>query len=154
MRYSTNVILPGAYAAVEALDDFVATAGLDPQLLDLVRTRASQLNGCAYCVDMHSRDLRERGESEQRVYAIAVWRETPFFTPRERAALAWTEAVTLVAGRGVSDAAYAEVRAQFEEREVATLTLAIAAINTWNRISIASGLTPSVRQAPETAGVA
>ena len=151
MRFRIPALLPDAYAAVETLDDFVATLGLEPELLDLVRTRASQLNGCAYCVDLHSRDLRTRGETDQRLWAIAVWREAPFFTPRERAALAWTEAVTLIAEHRPSDALYAEVRAQLDEREIAALTLAIVAVNTWNRLSIASGLVPSERR--EAVGV-
>jgi AhpD family alkylhydroperoxidase len=120
-----------------ALEEYVRSCGIDEALLDLVRLCASYLNGCSYCVDMHTKDARARGETEQRLYAVAVWRDTPFFTPRERAALAWTEAVTELGREGVSDQAYAAARAHFDEAELARLTVAIVAINGWNRLNIA-----------------
>jgi AhpD family alkylhydroperoxidase len=106
-----------------------------------VKLRASQINGCAYCLDMHTKDARAAGETEQRLYTLSAWRETPFFSERERAALAWTEAVTLITG-GVSDALYEETRKHFSEKELADLTWAIVAINGWNRISISSRAVP------------
>lgn len=111
---------------------YVDHSGLEELLLELLKLRASQINGCAYCVDMHSKDARALGESEQRLYAVAVWREAPFFTDRERAALAWTEAVTLIAQTGVPDDVYQVARSQFSERELVDLTMVIIAINGWN----------------------
>src|SRR4051812_38874499 len=128
---------PEAYRAMRALQNYVDATGLEPILLELVKLRASYMNGCAYCIDMHSKDARAEGETEQRIYAVPVWRETPFFTPRERAALAWTEAITEVGRDHVPDAVYEEARAHFEEAELVRLTMAIVAINGWNRLSIA-----------------
>ncbi len=128
---------PRAMAAMQALDAGVEEGGLEPVLTHLVRLRASQVNGCAYCVDMHWKDLRALGESEQRLYGLVVWRECGWYSARERAALAWTEAVTLVQG-GVPDEVYEEVRQHFTEAELGELTFAIAAINAWNRLSIAA----------------
>ena len=128
---------PDAIKAMIALDAAVSKLGLEPLLLDLVKLRASQINGCAFCVDMHSADARRKGEAERRLYAVAAWRETPFFTPRERAALAWTESVTLVAATHAPDADYAELAEHFSEKERVDLTTAIATINSWNRLSIA-----------------
>lgn len=105
-------------------------------LLGLIYTRVSQINGCAYCIDMHTKDARRAGESEQRLYTLSAWRETPFFTPRERAALAWAEANTLIAGRGIDDALFDATRAHFSEQGLTDLTLAICTINAWNRLSI------------------
>jgi AhpD family alkylhydroperoxidase len=119
-----------------ALEAGVKSLGLEPSLLELVKLRASQINGCAYCVDMHSRDARKHGESERRLYAIAVWREAPFFTERERAALAWTEALTRISETRAPDADYEWLSSQFNERERVDLTLAINAINGWNRLAI------------------
>ena len=130
-------VAPDAYRAMRALQDYVASSGLDPALQELVKLRASYMNGCAYCVDMHTKDARAAGESEQRLYAIPVWRETPFFTPRERAALAWTEAVTEIGRAGVPDDLYAEARAHFDEAELVRLTMAVVVINGWNRLAIA-----------------
>lgn len=113
------------------------SSGLDPALLELIRLRCSQINGCAYCIDMHTKDARALGETEQRLYTIAVWRETPFFNPRERAALLWCEHLTLISEQHVSDGVYEEVRGQFSEEEIVNLTLAVAAINAWNRFAIA-----------------
>lgn len=136
-RIDLEAIAPRAERILGTLDGYVAGLGLEPALLELVRLRASQLNGCAYCLDMHTKDARARGETEQRLYALSAWREAPFYSDRERAALAWTEAVTLVADGHVPDAVYDEVRAQFDEAGVVALTLAIVAINGWNRLSIA-----------------
>jgi AhpD family alkylhydroperoxidase len=134
---------PGALQAMLGLETFIHKASkLEPSLLELVKMRASQINGCAYCLDMHSKDARAAGESEQRLYALNAWRETPFFTDRERAALAWTEAVTLVHQGHVPDDVYAEARQRFSEEELVNLTLAIVAINGWNRLAIAFRAVP------------
>jgi AhpD family alkylhydroperoxidase len=129
-------LVPGAVRAMMALETFVRGSGLEKPLLELVKLRASYVNGCAYCVDMHTKDARAAGETEQRLYAVAVWHEAPFFTPRERAALAWTDAVTDVAGTGVPDEAYAHVRRHFDETEIVNLTMAIVTINGWNRLAV------------------
>ena len=127
---------PGVLRAMLALEAHVDASQLEHPLLELVKLRASYMNGCAYCVDMHTKDARAAGETEQRLYAVPAWRETPFFTPRERAALAWTEAVTDVAGSRVDDDVYAEARAHFDESELVDLTLAVIAINGWNRLAV------------------
>ena len=127
---------PDAMKAMIALEGAITKLGLEPALLDLVKLRASQINGCAYCVDLHSSDLRKKGETERRLYAVPVWRETPFFSPRERAALTWTEALTLLPQTHAPDADFAAMREQFSERELVDLTLAIGTINTWNRLSV------------------
>ena len=128
---------PDALKAMLGLEAFLAKSSIEQPLLALVKMRASQINGCAYCLDMHSKDARAEGETEQRLYLLDAWRETDFYTPRERAALAWTEALTLIAETHAPDDVFEEVRAQFSDREIADLTLAIAAINGWNRLSIA-----------------
>ena len=133
---------PGAYMAMRVLEAYLRQSGLEPDQLGLVKTRASQLNGCAYCIDMHTKDARARGETEQRLYALSAWRETPFFSERERAALAWTEAVTLVAEATVEDEDYEDARKHFDERTLVDLTLAIVAINGWNRLTIAIATVP------------
>ena len=125
---------------------FVRKSGLEPSLLELVKMRASQINGCAYCLDMHSKDARAAGEKEQRLYTLNAWRETPFFTDRERAALEWTEAVTLVSEDHVPDAVYDEVRQHFSEEELVKLTMAVVTINTWNRVAIAFRAVPGEYQ--------
>jgi AhpD family alkylhydroperoxidase len=125
-----------------AVEAAISGSGLDHKLLHLVKMRASQINGCAYCIDMHSKDARAEGETEQRLYSLDAWRETPFFSDRERAALEWTEAVTLVATTHAPDEAYEAVRAQFSEDELKALTLAIAMINTWNRLNVAFRTVP------------
>ena len=135
-------VAPGVYDAMDALDQYLQACGLEPGLLNLVRLRASQISGCAYCVDMHWKDLRVIGEGEQRLYGLAAWRESPYYTERERAALEWTEAVTLVADSHVPDAVYETVRGHFGAKELCDLTLALAAINAWNRLSIAARLVP------------
>ena len=128
---------PGIYEAMDALDQYLAKASVHEKLLHLVRLRASQLNGCAYCIDMHWKDLRALGEGEQRLASLDAWRECPYYSDRERAALEWTEAVTRIADGHASDAVYEAVRPHFGERELCDLTLAIATINAWNRLVIA-----------------
>ena len=129
---------PDAYKAMLALSQAVERTGLAPQLIDLVNYRVSQLNGCAFCLDMHSKDLRARGETEQRLYMISAWREMPrLYSSRERAALAWAEAVTRLEDQQVPDAVYDAARKEFSEAELAQLTLAIVAINGWNRLNVA-----------------
>lgn len=127
---------PEQMRAVLALNKSVEESGLERSLLHLVKLRASQINGCSFCVDMHSREAREEGETEQRLYLVAAWRESPLFTDRERAAFAWTEAVTLISQGGVSDALYAATREHFSEEELVKLTLLVTVINTWNRLSV------------------
>lgn len=127
---------PGAYKAMAGLQAHVNQCGLEAALLELVKFRASQINGCAYCLDMHSKDARAAGETEQRLYALSAWRETPFYSERERAALAWTEALTLIADTHASDDVYAAALKQFSEAELVDLTAAIVAINGWNRFVI------------------
>lgn len=134
---------PAAYQAMLGLERYVRACGLEHSLLELVKLRASQINGCAFCVDMHARDARAGGEAERRLHALPVWRETPFFTARERAALAWTEALTLVAQHPDLDAPYAGLAQHFSDKERVDLTLAIGAINTWNRIAIGFGAQPA-----------
>jgi AhpD family alkylhydroperoxidase len=137
---------PGVYDAMDGLDQYLSGCGLEESLLHLVRLRASQINGCAYCVDMHWKDLRAIGEAEQRLYGLDAWRESPYYTDRERAALAWTEAVTILSHGHVPDALYEQVRTHFTENDLADLTLALAAINAWNRLSIAGRLVPGAYQ--------
>ena len=129
-------LAPDAMRALYSLGAYLAKCGLEHPLLELVKIRASQINGCAYCIDMHTKDARAEGETEQRLYMLDAWREAPFYSDRERAALEWTEAVTLVATTHVPDEAYEAVRAQFSEDEIKTLTLAVAMINTWNRLNV------------------
>jgi AhpD family alkylhydroperoxidase len=129
-----------ARAAYRAMAAFDRSIELDPALRELLKIRASQLNGCAYCIDMHTRAARKAGESEQRLYALAAWRESPLFTPRERAALELTDAITRIGESGVSDAVYERAAAEFVPGELANLILAITAINAWNRIAVSSGM--------------
>ncbi len=138
--------VPAAYKAMAGLEGFVKSSGLDPLLLDLVRMRASQINGCAYCLDMHSKDARAAGETEQRLYALNAWRETPFYTDRERAALAWTEALTLIGEGHAPDDVYDELHKHFTDEEVVGLTLAIVSINGWNRLAIGFRAQPGTYQ--------
>jgi AhpD family alkylhydroperoxidase len=128
---------PQGAKAIADLHTCLHGCGLDQGLLELVKLRASQINGCAYCIDMHTKKMRASGESEQRLYLLSAWEEAPLYTPRERAALAWTEAVTLIAQSHAPDAVYDEVRKHFTDEELANLTLAICAINSANRMSIA-----------------
>jgi AhpD family alkylhydroperoxidase len=134
---STNYITSGLGRAMLNLQKEVESSGMDRTLLELVKIRASQINGCAYCLDMHTKDARAVGETEQRIYALNAWRETPFYTDRERAALEWTETVTRVADTHVPDDVYERVREQFGEAELVALTFAVVAINGWNRLAIA-----------------
>ncbi|HEV2246113.1 MAG TPA: carboxymuconolactone decarboxylase family protein [Terriglobia bacterium] len=151
-RLNPTKIAPAAYRAMAALEVYVKhSSNLEKPLLELVRMRASQINGCAYCLDMHSKDARAAGETEQRLYTLDAWRETPFFTDRERAALAWTEAITLIASSHAPDEVYEEARKQFSEEELVNLTIAIVAINGWNRLSIAFRAIPGSYQ-PAAAG--
>lgn len=144
MNYKETAL--GAVKALLGLEHYLATCGLDHTLIDLVKLRASQINGCAYCIDMHSKDLRARGESEQRLYELDAWAETPFYTERERAALLWTEAVTRVADTHVPDAVYEQARQQFSEQELVNLTFVIGAINVWNRLCISCRTEPGTYQ--------
>jgi AhpD family alkylhydroperoxidase len=141
-RMNYAKVFPQGIHAVLGVEKAVRESGLEPSLLELVKTRASQLNGCAYCIDMHTKDARAAGETEQRLYALSAWRETAFFTPRERAALAWTEAVTNIQQGHAPDEVYEEARREFDEPALVRLTLAIAQINTWNRIAIACRAEP------------
>jgi AhpD family alkylhydroperoxidase len=145
-------ISPGAYKAMAGLEGFVKGSGLEPALLELVRMRASQINGCAYCLDMHSKDARAAGETEQRLYELNAWRETPFYSERERAALAWTEALTLVHETHAPDEVYEEVRKRFTEEEVVSLTAAIVSINSWNRLAIGFRAVPGTYQPAAKSG--
>ena len=141
-RIDFTRVNPGIMQAMLGLERQVHKSGIDQGLLDLVRMRASQINGCAYCLDMHSKDARAKGETEQRLYGLSAWRDTPYFSDRERAALELTEALTLVADNGVPDDVYERARQQFSEDEFAHLCLAIAAINGWNRLNIAARTVP------------
>ena len=127
---------PAGFKAMRNLQEHVETCGLEHKLLELVKMRASQINGCAYCLDMHSKDARAGGETEQRLYVLNAWREAPFYSDRERAALAWTEALTRVSDNDVPDELFAEVQKQFSDKELVDLSLAIIAINGWNRLAI------------------
>ncbi|MCL6563728.1 MAG: carboxymuconolactone decarboxylase family protein [Firmicutes bacterium] len=135
-RLDWAAVMPAARQAMQGLEKAVADAGLEAALLELVKIRVSQINGCAYCLDMHTKNARVAGEREQRLYALAAWREAPFFTPRERAALAWAEALTLLP-QGVPDALWQAVRATFTDQEIVALTMACIAINGWNRWNVA-----------------
>lgn len=135
-RLNYAQVAPKALKAMLELENYVHNSGLERSLYELVKTRASQINGCAYCLDMHTKDARKGGETEQRLYMLSAWRETPFYSERERAALAWTEALTLISEDEVSDSLYEATRAQFNETEMVALTMAIVAINGWNRLAI------------------
>ncbi len=141
-RINLMHVNPGVIQAMLGIEQQVRQAGFDHRLLDLVRMRASQINRCAYCLDMHSKDARANGESEQRLYGLEAWREAPYYSARERAALEWTEALTLVSETGVPDDVYERVREQFSEEELAPLSLAIVSINGWNRLNIAARTVP------------
>ena len=137
-RINYGKLSRGGYEALNHLDQYLQECNVEEKLLHLIRLRASQLNHCAYCIDMHWKDLRALGEPEQRLYGLDAWREAAYYTERERAALEWTEAVTFVAETGVPDSVYERTREHFSEAELADLTLAVAAINAWNRLSIAA----------------
>jgi len=142
-RINYYQVSPEAVKALMNLEGFVKKSGLEKKLLELVKLRASQINGCAYCVDIHCADAKKAGESERRLHAVAVWREAPFFTEKERSALAWTEAVTLLSETHAPDEVYQEVVKHFDEKETVDLTMAIITINAWNRIAV------SFRKMPE-----
>jgi AhpD family alkylhydroperoxidase len=135
-RLPAWTVAPDAIKAVSGLETYIAKCGLEKPLIELVKMRASQINGCAYCLDMHSKDARRHGESEQRLYLLDAWRESPLYSPRERAALAWTEAVTRIADTHAPDAAYEDMRQHFSEKEAVDLTVLIGTINLWNRLAI------------------
>jgi AhpD family alkylhydroperoxidase len=150
-RLNYGQIAPGVYDAMDPLDQYVQSCGLERTLIFLIQLRVSQINGCGYCLDMHWKDLRASGENEQRLYSLDAWRECPYYSQRERAALAWAEAVTRVTEGHVPDGVYNEARGHFGEKELADLTLAVAAINAWNRLSIAARLSPGTYE-PAKAG--
>ena len=136
----------GALRAMYGLEKYLAESSIEKPLRELIKVRASQINSCAYCIDMHWKDARAGGETEQRLYGLVAWREGPYYSERERAALAWTEAVTLIAPGHVPHDVYEQARAHFSEKELSDLTLAIATINAWNRLSIAARLRPGSYQ--------
>jgi AhpD family alkylhydroperoxidase len=142
------MIAPTAYKALLGVEHYLNNCGLDPLMKNLVVMRASQMNHCAFCLDMHSKDLRALGETEQRIYLLEAWRETPFYSPRERAALAWTEAVTELAPDFVSDEIYEEARKEFSEEELVNLMVAIAMINAWNRLGVSFRSEPGIYKSP------
>ena len=148
-RFSISKVAPGVYHAMLGLENYLKTSGLEENLLHLIRLRASQINGCAYCLDMHWKDLAALGEKEQRMYGLNAWREAPYYTERERAALAWTEAVTNLREGHVPDEVYEQAKKQFSEKEIANLTLAVAAINAWNRLAISSRTPAGAYQPPK-----
>lgn len=141
-RLQYDTAAPGVYRAMRALEQYLHKSSLEEPLIHLIKLRASQINGCSYCIDMHWKDLRALGETEQRLYSLDAWRECPWYSDRERAALAWTEAVTLIARDRVPDAVYESVRPHFTETELADLTLAVATINAWNRLAISARSEP------------
>jgi AhpD family alkylhydroperoxidase len=143
-------IAPEAYRAMAGLEAYLANCGLEKSLRELVKLRASQLNGCAFCIDMHWKDARAAGESEQRLYGLDAWKESPYYSDRERAALAWTDALTFISDEHVPDAVYEAVRPHFSEKELSDLTWAIAAINAWNRVAIALRSTPGSYKQPKS----
>ena len=148
-RIKFETFSPEALRAMLALGRHLHASSLGEGLLNLVWMRASQINGCAYCIDMHSKDARALGETEQRLYELDAWRETPFYTPRERAALSWTESLTLVSQTHVPDEVYEEVRKEFTEAEIVDLTYAVVSINSWNRIAISMRAVPGTYQPPQ-----
>lgn len=145
-RIKYTEVAPDGYKAMAGLEQYVRHSGLESTLLELVKTRASQINGCAFCLDMHTKDARAAGETEQRLHTLLAWEETPFFSDRERAALAWTEAVTRVADTHVPDEVYELARKHFSEKDLVNLTLAIVAINGWNRLAISFRKVPGTYQ--------
>ncbi len=149
-RLNSAEVAPEGYRAMINLDRYVRSSGLEHSLIELIKIRASQINGCAYCIDMHTKDARAAGETEQRIYALSAWRETPFFTERERAALAWAEALTLISENDVPDELYNSVRQHFSEKEIVDLTLAVVMINGWNRIAIPFRSVPGSYQPKRT----
>lgn len=145
---------PEPLKALLAVESYLLQSGLEPKLLHLIKLRASQINGCAYCIDMHWKDARALDETEQRLYGLDAWRESPYYTERERAALAWTESVTLVSSTNVPDDVFAEVQKYFSEKEIVDLTFAVATINAWNRIAISLRAVPGHYQPPQKSSAA
>ena len=138
-RMNAMAVAPQAYHAMYGVESYVKQSGLEHGLILLVKLRVAYMNGCAYCVDMHSTDARALGETEQRIYSVPVWHETPFYTPRERAAFTWAEVVTTLGPHGITDADYEAARQEFDEADLVKLTMVIVTINGWNRLSIALG---------------
>ncbi|HJT69913.1 MAG TPA: carboxymuconolactone decarboxylase family protein [Terriglobales bacterium] len=145
-RFNYVKTAPGVLKGMLGLEKYLHECGLERSLLNLVAMRASQINGCAYCLDMHSKDLRASGETEQRLYVLDAWEESPFYSDRERAALKWTEALTLITDGHVPDEVYEEVRQQFNEKELSDLSLAVVSINGWNRLNISARTVPGEYQ--------
>jgi len=145
-RIDYQRVSSGALQAMFGLERYIRNCGLEHSLLHLIKTRASQINGCAYCIDMHTKDARHEGETEQRLYALSAWRETPFYTDRERAALEWTEALTLISQHDISDELYERVRRHFSEEELVNLTMVVVTINGWNRLAIPFRTEPGTYQ--------
>jgi AhpD family alkylhydroperoxidase len=135
-RLDFRTAAPQAYAALSGVERYLQSCGLEKSLIELVKMRASQVNGCAFCLDMHSRDARQNGETEQRLYVLTAWRESPLYSPRERAALAWTECLTNIATEGAPDDAYEALETQFSPKEIVDLSVLIGQINLWNRLAI------------------
>lgn len=150
-RVEFGKVEPAAMQAMMALEHYVRNSGIDKTILELIKMRASQINGCAFCIDMHSKDARHAGESEQRLYALNAWQETPFFSPQERAALALTEEVTQIAGKEVSDGVYEEISRHFTPPHIVQLVMAIATINAWNRIMKTTHSVPGSYQVSQAA---
>ncbi|MGG1517237.1 carboxymuconolactone decarboxylase family protein [Paenibacillus oryzisoli] len=142
VRINHGIVNPEAYQTMQKLESFIKASGLDRTLYELIKIRASQINGCAFCLDMHTRDLKGLGETDQRINLISVWHESPIYSDREKVALELTEYVTRIADKGVPNDVYARVREQFTENEYVTLIMAINTINSWNRIAISTGMFP------------
>jgi len=151
LRIDYATVAPEAARALFGLEKYLRQCGLEHSLLELLKIRCSQINGCAYCLDMHTKDARAAGETEQRIYTLSAWHETPFFSDREQAALAWAEKVTRVADGGVPQELFEETRKHFSEKEIADLTWAVVAINGWNRIALSFGAVPGSYQPPAAA---
>jgi AhpD family alkylhydroperoxidase len=156
MTERINIVENGAdaFKVMFGFGKYLSKSSLEPNLLHLLEYRVSQINGCAYCLDMHSKDLRAEGETEQRIYLLSAWRESPFYSERERAALEWAEAVTLVSQTGVPDDVFERVKQQFSEKELVDLTMAVVAINGWNRLNVAFRTTPGTYQPGQFAATA
>lgn len=152
IRFNYAKSSPGAVKAMLDMERYLHGCGLEETLLHMIKLRASQINGCAYCLDMHWKDARALGETEQRLYSLDAWRECPYYTDRERAALAWTEALTQITQGHAPDAVYNEARAHFSEKELSDLTFAVTTINAWNRLAISSRAEPGTYQPPQKKG--
>jgi AhpD family alkylhydroperoxidase len=150
-RLDASKLAPEGYKAMSALQAYVTGCGLEPRLLELVKIRASQINGCAFCINMHTKDARKLGETDERMHLLNAWEEAPVFSPRERAVLGWTEAVTLITEGHVPDAVYEEARKHLSEKELVDLTYAVMAINAWNRLAISFRMQPVVSRAASAA---